>query len=619
MRINWKYSSLLPILICLSAFAPMMAQAAPFDIEKGMRSFWDTDTMYDESVQMAAIGGAAPMAKLLFPPLEILSVKSSDLDNVFVKDVDWVWENNQLKLLSGSKAAFMTEKELYPTTGGANTQPKTGGGFVYYVQGHTLHQKQLFVTYTHAPDLWKGPIPKYDESKLPNTIAKLKKGSPITIVYIGDSILLGCNTSGFSSCGEGIVVAPNMPSWGQLTADNLKRYYTSLIITKNPSIGGKETRWGRDNVGALVSAHNPDLVVIGFGMNDGGGISVAEFKSNVQLMMNNVKSKNPNAEFILVATTVANPETPFNGIQAQYKPALDQLAAPGGAVVVDMTNTHLELLKFKHFRDMTGNNINHPGDWQVRWYAQEIMGFLVPKDLKELSNRRNVALASFGGLASVSSVYDENFDASRINNGELAGYEYGAGRNGGCWNDKSVGVFPDWAQIDFSGAKEIEEIDVYTVQDNYLSPVEPTKTMAMTKNGLVDFKVQYWKGTDWETIPDGDVTGNDKIWRQFTFAPVTTTKIRVLVGNALGSYSRITEVEAYSTVPKVDIRLTKTPEIGSNGLTRIFDVQGRLMASYKGSEAPKASLLPAGSAPGLYIAVRPNREKTVFTNFAAGK
>ncbi len=45
--------------------------------------------------------------------------------------------------------------------------------------------------------------------------------------------------------------------------------------------------------------------------------------------------------------------------------------------MVDMTGVHQELLKFKLFRDMTGNNVNHPNDFLHRWYAQEISGLLI--------------------------------------------------------------------------------------------------------------------------------------------------------------------------------------------------------------------------------------------------
>jgi len=47
-------------------------------------------------------------------------------------------------------------------------------------------------------------------------------------------------------------------------------------------------------------------------------------------------------------------------------------------------------------------------------------------------------------------------------------------------------------------------------------------------------------------VPGGSVTGNNKVWRQFTFTPVTTSKIRVVVNAGIDNvYSRVVEVEAW--------------------------------------------------------------------------
>jgi hypothetical protein len=64
--------------------------------------------------------------------------------------------------------------------------------------------------------------------------------------------------------------------------------------------------------------------------------------------------------------------------------------------------------------------------------------------------------------------------------------------------------------------------------------------------GVTNFDVQYWTGAGWAIIPGGSVTGNDKVWRKFTFAPLTTSRIRVAVYNAQLSYSRIVELEAWT-------------------------------------------------------------------------
>lgn len=158
--------------------------------------------------------------------------------------------------------------------------------------------------------------------------------------------------------------------------------------------------------------------------------------------------------------------------------------------------------------------------------------------------RPNVALAANGASASASSIYtgSTGYPISAIIDGERAGLNWG---NGGGWNDDTINVYPDWAQVDFQGPKTINLINVFTLQDNYGAPSEPTEMQIFTQYGITDFDVQYWDGNTWVNIPVGNVTDNNRVWRSLSFAAVTTTKIRVLVNGSLQSYSRITEIEAY--------------------------------------------------------------------------
>ena len=162
--------------------------------------------------------------------------------------------------------------------------------------------------------------------------------------------------------------------------------------------------------------------------------------------------------------------------------------------------------------------------------------------------RINVALASNGGVATASSTIWKNVpnypsfpEASAIN-GDRTGRKWGSG---GGWNDETSGGFPDWLQVDFSGQKNIDEINVVTLQDGFETAGEPTAETKFTKNGIKDFVVQYWNGADWVTVPGGSVTGNDLVIRTFKFTPVSTTKIRVTVSAALQDYSRIVQLEAW--------------------------------------------------------------------------
>jgi hypothetical protein len=151
----------------------------------------------------------------------------------------------------------------------------------------------------------------------------------------------------------------------------------------------------------------------------------------------------------------------------------------------------------------------------------------------------NVALPANGGVAVASSTFSSAFASATAIDGDRKGLVY--------WNDSTARTFPDWLEVDFNGMKTISEVDVFTVQDNFQTPIEPTPTMTFTLYGLRNFEVQYWTGTAWADVPGGAITNNNLVWRQFVFAPMATTKIRVLV-TAVGDgvWSRITELEAYT-------------------------------------------------------------------------
>ena len=139
--------------------------------------------------------------------------------------------------------------------------------------------------------------------------------------------------------------------------------------------------------------------------------------------------------------------------------------------------------------------------------------------------RVNVALAANGATATGSSLFAVGYEAASVNNGDRLGLNYG---NGAFWKDSTPSTYPDWVEVTFAAAKTISEIDVFSVQDNFLNPSEPTTTMTAQKYLLKDFTVQYWTGTAWQDVAGGAVVGNTLVWRQVSFAPVTTTKIRII-------------------------------------------------------------------------------------------
>ena len=137
---------------------------------------------------------------------------------------------------------------------------------------------------------------------------------------------------------------------------------------------------------------------------------------------------------------------------------------------------------------------------------------------------RNMALASNGATMTASSTLVNppySYPVSAVNNGDRKGLNAGMGGN---WAS-STATFPQWVEVAFNGSKTINEVDVFSLQDNYANPIEPTEATTFSLYGLTGFQVQYWSGSAWVTVPGGSVSGNNKVLKKITFAPLTTTKI----------------------------------------------------------------------------------------------
>ncbi len=157
----------------------------------------------------------------------------------------------------------------------------------------------------------------------------------------------------------------------------------------------------------------------------------------------------------------------------------------------------------------------------------------------------NVALATNGASGSASSTRvapPYTYPVSAVNNGDHKGLNAGYGGN---WHSLTA-TFPQWVQVDFNGSKTISEVDVFSLQDDYPNPVEPTEAMTFSLYGLSGFNVQYWNGNAWVTAPGGSITASNKVWKKVSFAPLTTSKIRVLINATADNWSRIVEVEAWT-------------------------------------------------------------------------
>lgn len=198
---------------------------------------------------------------------------------------------------------------------------------------------------------------------------------------------------------------------------------------------------------------------------------------------------------------------------------------------------------------------------------------------------RNVAAAANGATATASTSYNSSLSPDKAINGSRT--------NGGSyWNDQTSGVSPDWLQVNFGGTKTINEVDVFSLQDN-LGTTEPTEAMTFTQYGLVSFEVQYWTGSQWAAAPGAGVASNNRVWRRVTFAPLTTDRIRLVVNGATDMWSRVVEVEAYegTAAPSApDIRWLVADHLGTPRM--VVDRTGSLAGVTRHDYLPFGEELP---------------------------
>ena len=307
-----------------------------------------------------AEGGKPVTGTLLFPPTRLLAVRDYSLHTRYVEGTDFTVEGRTLTCTPGSRLPTVKAADL-PAAGRTD--------FPWY----DIAGKQVVVSYTHDTP-WRGPVPGYQGDRLPRTVQRLTKRRPLTIVAYGDSITLGLNASGYRQ------EPPYMPTWAELFAYALRRHYRDDRITLyNTGLGGMTSRWGADNAESAVASLDPDLVIVAFGMNDFWSISPDDFRRNVQTIMQRVRAKRPEAEFLLVASMPFDPnytaEPGYVSALAGYASELRRLAGPGVAFV-NMYELAGALYQAKKPTDLISDPM-HPTDFLARWYAQSLAAALV--------------------------------------------------------------------------------------------------------------------------------------------------------------------------------------------------------------------------------------------------
>ena len=343
-----------------------------------LRPFWEGDIVEGESVLFIkdTISGQAT-ASVLFPILDITAVRNSVGDVTYESGRDFIWkpDSREIVLPVGSRIASRTPDELRRP---ANSQPyqlthRDGNGEIFFGARLDYAEMQTCISYRHARDLWTAPLPSFVPTVLPRSVFKLLNKQPLSMVVVGDSISAGANASGLFDA------SPFQPAYPELLRQHLEFRFRGKVMLANHSVGGTDTAWLLGNVDKIVESQ-PNLVIIAFGMNDASGRPASEYRANIQKVIEKVRDRLPECEFILVA--------PMNGnrdwirlkpeLFPAYRDQLKELCGPGIALA-DLTAIWDGFLKLKRDWDQSGNGVNHPNDFGHRVYAQVISTLLDPR------------------------------------------------------------------------------------------------------------------------------------------------------------------------------------------------------------------------------------------------
>ena len=343
-----------------------------FSVKSYGLSLYKGNVVYNEQAMLIKEeDGSFKDITLMYDINEIVAVYDISFTIKYEEGKDYILKSGKISIPSGTTIPYFEKSFLFPLNpiepDIGNTANAINGGFVWHNGGPEIARRLIQVTYRHN-DNWKEYIPEYKGNFLPKTMKKLADNTDLRIAFIGDSISSGSDAGNASEC----------PNYVRFAYDMLRDICGyKKVYHENFAEGGKTSTWGIEQMELRVNNYKPDLVVIAFGMNDGGS-NPERFCENLGKMMHSALSVNPDCEFLLISTMLPNPDTTnYNsGKQYDLEPEMMKLEKEGVALV-RVTTLHTDLLTRKKYQDLTGNHFNHPNDFLIRVYAQAVVSALV--------------------------------------------------------------------------------------------------------------------------------------------------------------------------------------------------------------------------------------------------
>lgn len=218
--------------------------------------------------------------------------------------------------------------------------------------------------------------------KLAMNNAELKQNGPITIVAFGDSITQGVTYGKIDY--EDVY-------WNRLRRKiNAVRDYVPVNVI-NAGIEGATATASIERMDKQVFAHNPDLIIVCFGLNDING-GLEEYLASLRIIFERIQEKNidlifmtPNMlntyvasdtdqKFFAYAHKTAQMQT--EGKMDLYMEKAKALAFEMGVCVCDCYEKWKEWSKTQDITMLLANRINHPKIEFHELFAQSLFDIL---------------------------------------------------------------------------------------------------------------------------------------------------------------------------------------------------------------------------------------------------
>lgn len=291
------------------------------------------------------------------------SVKVYGKEKEFKENIDYTieYENGFINAISDSFVNY-TKSPFYNSKGFDHNQYPSFGNYDY-----TYWVDYSFEKGTQTTDIENAQkiAESYNKLKLPK--------KDITYVVFGDSISTGCEAT----------VPEN--TFFSLFAAQIEKKYNIKVDIINKAVGGDSTDDGMKHFDNDVPPLKPDLVTIGFGMNDqnkggedgkGHFVEPPKYRENIEYMINTLL--NINCAVVLISPCIPNSLWRWtSGDIEKYTEVLRELAHKYSLPLADVTPLWKTVLEAgKSPQSLLYNDINHPNDYGHTLYAAALNAIL---------------------------------------------------------------------------------------------------------------------------------------------------------------------------------------------------------------------------------------------------